>query len=41
MVKKKPVGLLSGKKIDPSGLAGAGTGVPNPYPQTRIPGWDV
>ena len=35
------MGLLSGKILDPSGLAGTGTGVPNSYPQTCIPGCDV
>ena len=39
--EKKPVGLLNGINLDPSGLAGAGTGVPNPHPQTRRPGCDM
>jgi hypothetical protein len=29
--------VLSGKLLDPTGLAEAGMEVPNPYPLTRVP----
>jgi hypothetical protein len=36
-LRTKPAKVLSGKILDPAGLAEAGMEVPNPYPLTRVP----